>query len=381
MNSQKPLAVLHVCTSRSWGGMEMQALQTALCLKSRGLEITMLCHPDGALHREARAAGLAVLPMPFGNGVHPLLILRLRKHLRGNRVDLLHLHFSRDLRFIVPACEGFAPRLPIVLTKHVGSYITKKDALHRYLYSRVDLVTAISEVIRKNVIDTCPIDPARVEIIYNGVNLKRFVPSEENRRKMRAEFSLKEHDVVIGMVGRMSSGKGHEEFLRAATEVLRTTSSVKFLIVGGASFGEENYAAMIQELWRNLGLQENVIFIGFRRDVPELMSAMDILAFPSYAEAFGNVAIEAMSMALPVVSTNCDGIVDVVVDGVTGIHVPPKNSWVLAEGLLQLIRDPERRQKFGEAGRQRVEEMFDEEKQTIKLINRYEKLITRVSPL
>ena len=355
----------------------MQALQTALCLKSQGVEITMLCHPDSTLHHEAQAAGLAVLLMPFGNGIHPLLILRLRHYLRDHPIDLLHSHFSRDLRFIVPACEGFAPRLPIVLTKHVGSYIIKKDALHRYLYSRVDLVTAISEVIRKNVIDTCPIDPARVEIIYNGVNLKRFVPSEKTRRTMRREFSIKENDDVVGMVGRMSSGKGHEEFLHAATEILQKATSVKFLIVGGASFGEESYATKIQDLWRSLHLQEHVIFTGFRRDVPELMSAMDILAFPSYAEAFGNVAIEAMAMSLPVVSTNCDGIVDVVVDGETGIQVPHKNSTALADGLLQLIRDPERRQKFGEASRRRVEEMFDEEKQTTRLVERYKKLIVR----
>jgi glycosyltransferase involved in cell wall biosynthesis len=265
--------------------------------------------------------------------------------------------------------------LPIVLTKHVGSYIKKKDALHRYLYSRVDVVTSISEVIRRNVIDTCPIDPAKVEIIYNGVNLERFAPTEENRRKIRSEFSFKETDVVIGMVGRMSPGKGHEEFLHAAKEILQKTADVKFLIVGGASFGEESYATKIQELCRSLRLEENVIFTGFRRDVPELMSAMDILAFPSHAEAFGNVAIEAMAMSLPVVSTNCDGIVDVVVDGVTGIHVPPKNSGALAEGLMRLIREPERRRRFGEAGRRRVEEMFDEKKQTEMLIARYMKLI------
>ncbi len=359
----------------------MQALQTALCLKSQGVEITMLCHPNSALNREAQAAGLQVVSMPFGNGVHPFLILRLRKHLRANHVDLIHSHFSRDLRFIVPACEGLSPRLPIVLTKHVGSYISKKDALHRYLYSRVDLVTAISEVIRKNVIDTCPIEPAKVEIIYNGVNLKRFVPSEETRRTMRREFSFKETDVVSGMVGRMSSGKGHEEFLHAAKEILQKADNVKFLIVGGASFGEESYAAKIQDLWRSLQLQDSVIFTGFRRDIPELMSAMDILAFPSYAEAFGNVAIEAMTMKLPVVSTNCDGIVDIVADGVTGIQVPPKSSMALAKGLLRLIHDPVQRQKFGEAGRRRVEEMFDEDKQTMNLINRYQKLVAQTGLL
>lgn len=370
------LRVLQVCTSRSWGGMEMQALQTAQCLSTHGIEIFFLCHPESQLHRDAGAAGIKTLAMRFANGVHPLLIYRLRRFLQARQIDLLHAHFSKDLRFIVPACEGLSPRRPIVLTKHLGSYIKKKDALHRYLYARVDLVTAISRVIRDNVIDTCPIEARRVEIIYNGVDLARFRFQPEVRRRMRSELGFGENEIVIGMVGRMSPGKGHEEFLHAAKIILQKEKAVKFLIVGGASFGEDKYAAQVQELWINLQLQDRVLLTGFRREVPELMSALDILAFPSHAEAFGNVAIEAMAMRLPVVSTNCDGVVDIVVDGVTGIHVPPKNSEALAEGLLQLIRDPERRQKYGEAGRRRVEDMFDDEKQTQKLIERYEQLAT-----
>ena len=353
----------------------MQALQTTRALLSQGLEITLLCYPKSALHLEAQSAGVSTITMPFANSVHPILIYRLRRLRRDHRFDLLHTHFSRDLRFIVPACEGFSPRLPIVLTKHVGSYLKKKDLLHRYFYSRVDWVTAISRVIRDNVIDTCPVDPAKVEVIYNGVNLRRFTPTEEKRRQMRATLNFAENDVVVGMVGRMSPGKGHEEFLRAAKEILQQTSDARFMVVGGASFGEDAYAAAIGQLWRNLQLSEHVIFTGFRRDVPDLMAAMDILAFPSHAEAFGNVVIEAMAMAKPVVSTNCDGVVDIVVHGITGLQVPPKNSQALAQGLLKLIRDPALSKKFGEAGRQRVEEMFDEEKQTAKLIQRYEEII------
>lgn len=246
----------------------MQALQTTASLQSHGLDITLLCYPQSTLHQEAHAAGITTLPVTFRNSLHPILIYRLRQFLRENKFDVMHAHFSRDLRFIVPACEGFSPRLPIVLTKHVGSSVKKKDLLHRYLYARVDLVTAISRVIRDNVIDTCPLDPAKVEIIYNGVNLQRFVPRPggEKRRQMRAALNVAEDEVVVGMVGRMSPGKGHEEFLHAAKEILQQISNVRFMVVGGASFGEQAYAAAIDQLWKSLHLTERVIFTGFRRD-------------------------------------------------------------------------------------------------------------------
>ena len=377
MNSSRPLKILQVCTSRSWGGMEMQALQTINRLRAPNLEMTLLCHPQSALRREAEAAGITTLPMPFGKGAHPVLIYRLRRFLRSHRFDLMHTHFSRDLRFIVPAGEGLSPRLPIVLTKHVGSYIKKKDPLHRYLYSRVDRVTAISRVIRDNVIDTCPIDAAQVKIIHNGVDLRRFAPSEEMRARTRAALNIRTDEVVIGMVGRMSPGKGHEEFLHAAKEILQRANHARFLVVGGASFGEEPYAISIEQLCKDLQLSEHVVFTGFRKDVPELMGAIDILAFPSHAEAFGNVVIEAMAMAKPVVSTNCDGVVDIVVDGLTGLQVPRRDSHALAVGLLKLIGAAALRDKFGEAGRRRVVENFDEEKQTQKLIEMYSSLLAR----
>lgn len=370
----------------------MQALKTAIALQAHGLDVTFLCYPGSNLHQEAsapwpswakgrpRRGSLHALPMKFGNSLHPLLICRLRRFIRDDESDAVHVHYSRDLRFVVPACHGLVPKRPIVLTKHVGSYVKKKDPLHRYLYSRTDLVIAISGVIRDNVVDTCPVDPARVEVIYNGVNLQQFVPLEESRRRVRALLGFSEQEIVVGMVGRMSPGKGHEEFLHAAKEIGRQARDVRFLVVGGPSFGEEAFAAAIERLCKNLLLTGRIVFTGFRRDVPELMAAMDILAFPSHAEAFGNVAIEAMAMAKPVVSTNCDGVVDIVVDGTTGIHVPPKNSQALAQALSRLIGDPVLCRRFGEAGRRRVEDMFDEEEQTAKLVRKYDILLDASSP-
>jgi glycosyltransferase involved in cell wall biosynthesis len=162
----------------------------------------------------------------------------------------------------------------------------------------------------------------------------------------------------VGFVGRFSPGKGHEDLLHAVREV-SNTHAMTLLIVGEASYGEEAYEATIRQLVAALGLEQVVVFLGFRRDVEAVLDACDLFAFPSHAEAFGMALIEAMAMELPVVSTNCDGVLDIVVDGVTGTFVHPGSPEELAAGLRQIIDNPEAGRQMGRAGRRRVLELFD----------------------
>jgi len=285
------------------------------------------------------------------------------------------LQYSRDLRFVIPATEGIKPKIPVVLTKRIGSYINKKNFIHKYLYSKVDLITTISEVIKKNVIETCPVNPDKVEVIYNGINIREFQNAFKYRNKIRQELNINEDEILIGMFGRFSPGKGHEEFLKAAKIISDKKFNAKFIIVGKESYGEKNYANKIYNLAKELELDNVVKFLGYRKDIPELMSAIDILTVPSYAEAFGNVAIEGMAAAKPVVATNTDGLVEIVIEDETGLQIPPQNSNALSETLIKLISDEELRKRFGEAGLKRVIDVFNEDIQMKKLENRFLELI------
>jgi glycosyltransferase involved in cell wall biosynthesis len=372
----KPMQILEFCTSRSWGGMEMRVVQTAIDLRALGHTVTIFCFPDSSLHKEAQAESFDCFALPFGNGIHPLLIIKLRKYLETQNFNLIHVQFSRDLRFLIPAIRK-STKIPVVLTKRVGSYIKKKDLLHKYLYSKVDLVLAISSVIKNNVLDTCPIDESRVQIHYNGIKVELYESALAKRSQTRSIMGIELQHCVVSLMGRLSPGKGHEDFLEAARIILNKNKNVFFWIVGSASYGEEDYEIQIKNMTQNLGIAEKVLFTGFRKDIPELLGASDIIAVPSHAEAFGNAAIEAMAAARPVVSSNTDGLIDIVVEGVTGFRVAPKNSIELASAISKLIDNPDLRSKFGAAGQSRVEEMFNESKQTKKLENIFMNLIKK----
>ncbi len=373
------LRILQTCFSRSWGGLEIQALEMSRQLARRGHEVWLACSPGSRLQHEAAAEEIRTLACDVKGYFHPRIAWRLGRFIAAQSIDIVHCQLSRDIATVVPAVRLSLRHVPVILSKRVGSYVIKRDPLHRFTYSGVSRVLAISEVIHRNVIDTTPVSPERVITLHDSVDTALFSPDRIHEKPLRREYGLDDDVVVVGFVGRFSPGKGHEELLAAADIIRKQRANVRFLIVGEASYGERQYELRIRGLARSLGLEETVLFTGFRKNIPEAMASFDILAFPSHAESFGVVLIEAMAMELPVVSTDCDGVLDIVVNGETGFYVPPRHAPELAAALLKLIDSPETRRRMGKAGRARVLEKFDQQKQIDALVEIYRGLLPEMN--
>ena len=360
-------AILRSCFSRSWGGLEITALETTALLRDRGHRVRLACVPESRLARAAAERDLATIPLAVTGYAHPMLAARLARELRARPVDLIHSEHSRDLATLVGAIRISARAIPLLLTKQMGSYIMKRDLLHRITFAHVDRVLAISDVLRKNVLETTPMPPEKVTVLHHAVDTELFSPARVDRWRVRREFGIPDEAILVGFVGRFSPGKGQEELLAALQTLAPRHPRLRCLIVGEASFGEKEYEQQVRERAARLGLDGLVTFAGFRSDIPEVMATFDIFAFPSHAEAFGIVLIEAMAMERPVVSTDCDGVLDIVENGVTGVYVRPREAASLARGLETLIADPPLRARMGTAGRERVLRMFDQQKRMERL--------------
>lgn len=337
----------------------MQALLITRELQKRGHEVSLLCIPRTTLLKEAYAAGVPSVGL-LGKDNHAFSTIKdLTKLLKGYSYDVVHTHLSHDLWWLVPSMKLSSSHAKLFLTKHVASGVKKTDPLHRFLYGRLQGTFAISNYIKGSIFNTCPVPENEVHIVPPGISLDDFNPNLYDKNAVRKDLGISEDVILVGMAGRMSPGKGHEEFLRAAKKLVADHEiNFRFLIVGGASYGESEFELNIKNLVHELELDSVVQLTGFRKDIPRIMSALDILAFPSHEESFGLTLTEAMAMKLPVVATGNAGVLDIVLDNETGILVPQKDYQALANGILRLSRDKSIRKKFGEAGRKRVENMF-----------------------
>lgn len=352
------MKVLYSCLSKSWGGMEMITLTFIKELLKRNISVELLCLKESRIHIEACTSGIITHPVKASGYVHPFTMMQVAYLIRKGKFNLIHTQASKDLWILVPALKLVNLPIPLFLTKQVGSFIVKKDLLHKYLYNRVTKAFAISRVIKKNLVETTPLTEDKIELVFNGINTDIFNPEKANRKKVRTEFSVADDELLIGMLARFSPGKGHEEFLTAAKVLSEKFNNLKFIMVGEASRGEDEYANSIKKLSEELKLSK-VIFAGFRSDTVDVLSAMDIFVFPSHAEAFGIALAEAHSMALPSVCSNSDGVLDIAVDGQTALLFETKNSDDLAKKLEQLIINPQLRKQLGTNARKRAVELFD----------------------
>ncbi|MCM8823077.1 MAG: glycosyltransferase [Candidatus Omnitrophica bacterium] len=218
----------------------------------------------------------------------------------------------------------------------------------------------------------------KAKVIYDGINLEYF--KEDNRERIRKEFNLDSYPIV-GVVGRIVEGKGFDDFIRASAIVSQRRPEVKFLIVGADHSEGKGLEKELRNLSRNLNLNDKVIFTGWRNDTTDLISAFDINVQPyTLPEGLPNVIIEAMALSKPVIATNIPGPSEIVLDGETGLLVPPCNPQALAEVIIKLLDNSTLAKKMGEAGRKRVEEVFEIKKTVRKIEEIYEEISPHITP-
>ncbi|NNG26882.1 MAG: glycosyltransferase family 4 protein [Ignavibacteriaceae bacterium] len=353
------MKILQTCCSFSWGGLEMQTLNISKLLSDRKHDVTLLCPNKSFLEKEGKTLGLNVEPIYGNNKNFVTTLYHIQKLLKSRIFDVIHTQISHDLWSLVPAMKLANCKARFFLTKRMASSINKKDLLHRFLYKRLDGIISISNFIRQNVIDTCPIDPQKVHTLWNAIDVDKYDPKLYSKTDVRNELGIDQDSLTVGLVGRFTKMKGHREFLFAAKKIKEETNlDVLFLLVGGVSHGENKYAEEIKELVKELQLESHVMFTGWSDNIPQMMAAIDILTFPSHKESFGNILLEAMAMGLPIIASNSGAVPEIVIDRETGFLVPPKDADSLAQKIIILLKYESIRNKFGQAGRKRVEKKF-----------------------
>jgi glycosyltransferase involved in cell wall biosynthesis len=331
--------ILHTEASSGLGGQEIRILAETRWLLDRGWGALVACQPASPLLAEAEAAGIPAVAVRM-RGAHDLAaLLALRRLMKARAVSLVHTHSSVDSWLGVLAAKSLG--LPVVRSRHVSIRILPRRAL---VYRLVDRVLTSGDAVRAIVVGA-GVPPGRVVSIPPGVDTARFHPGVP-RTPVRDEFGIAAGQPLVGLVANIRGSKGHNVFLEAAREVLRARPDARFLIVGdGVGFDE------VRRRVGDLGLDAAVTLTGFRRDIPEVMAALDVLVLPSIrSEATSQVIPQALLVGTPVVASTVGGNPELVRDGETGRLVPPGDAGALARAILELLGDPARARALARAG-------------------------------
>jgi glycosyltransferase involved in cell wall biosynthesis len=281
-------------------------------------------------------------------------ILGLARYIRRHGIRILHTS-DRPRDALACVLLGRLTGAKSIVHVHVAAGDWMSPML-RWSMARADALIGVSAFVGRTLVDHgYPAD--RIHTVLNAIDVPAWDPDLDPRAGRRA-LGLPEQAPVLVSVARLFGAKGHAELLRALAIVRRELPEVRLLVVGedypkGSGFGDG-----LKALAAELGVAENAVFTGRRKDVPSLLAASDVYAMPSIEEPFGLVYAEAMAMRKPVVALDNGGTPEVVEHGKTGLLSPQGDVEKLAQNLLTLLRDPALRARMGERGRQEVEARF-----------------------
>src|SRR5215468_8701946 len=318
---------LHTESSVGFGGQELRIVAESRWLASHGRPVLVAAQPGARLLAEAQRAGLSTVGVAMRAPWDLRAIAMLCRLIRERRIGLVHTHSSIDAWVAGIAARSLG--VPVVRSRHVSIAIPKRRAL---VYRLADRIITSGETVAA-IVRGAGVPAARVVAIGPGLDTTRFHP-QVSGAGVRAELGLR--GPAVGLVANIRGSKGHAYFLEAARVVLRTRPDTTFLIVGdGIGFDD------VQRRVKEMDLDSRVIMTGFRRDVPEIMAALDVLVLSSIkSEAMPQVIPQALAVGTPVVGTTVGGTPELIRDGETGRLVPPADAPALAKAIVDLLQDP-----------------------------------------
>jgi len=349
------------------GGVETGTIDLAKALKKMGHEVFVMSG-GGELVRELVKAGIqhATLPVHAKSLTALFLIKPVADFIRQERIDIVHA------RSRVPAWIGY-----VAARKTGSTFITTCHGYYSDHYlSKVmgwgKEVIVISRILGRHMIDDFGVSPARIHLIYRGVDLSQysFHPAKYFSERHREKF-------IIANIGRLTPIKGHPHFIKAFLFARQRIPNLEGWIVGGPDKGKEKYLDELKDLVKKLGLEKEVLFLGKRDDIPSILEQADVLTLTTNVpEAFGRVLIEAGASGTAVVATQVGGVVEVVEHEKTGLLVPVNDEQELARSWIELYEHPEKAREYAEALREKVERDFSLENMVEKTVRVYEQGIT-----
>jgi glycosyltransferase involved in cell wall biosynthesis len=328
-----------------------------LAKNPRGNSVQIFClvdkrRPSLALFEECKREKVKAELLWSRKRIDLRTFLKLRLILKNNKYDILHCHGFKAGFYGLLA--GKCTHTHLVETCHLW---TRENRLIRFYefvdalcLRRFDAVIAVSDEIRGDLI-RYRVPKGKIKVIYNGIDLSKYERKESNRA-MR-EFGVNGHQRVVGIVGRLQVEKGHVYFLEAAKEILKKRQDVLFLVIGDGPLRED-----LESLTNRLEISSHVKFLGYRKDVVEIYSGLDVLVSASLREGLPMTLLEAMAVGVPIVATSVGGVPRIIKNNETGMLIQAEDIENMSKSVLLLLNNKEKRDYMSANAKRLVEDHF-----------------------
>ena len=360
------IKVLHLVTSLEVGGAQHGMLLGLPRFDSDQYE-HIVCSIMGRMQMASqfREAGIEVRSLGLSRKTDIGVVLRLRAMLKEMRPDVLHTYLLHGN--ILGRLIGRLVGVPVIIgsERTIGQARKWGRLVTRLTNPLTDAVEVNSEIGGKAIERDLGVPSEKIELVRSGLDLSVF--SSANRRdELRSEFGVAADQHLIVYMGRLRTVKGVEFGIRAFATALEQLPNIRMVLAG-----EGDQRNFLGSLVSELGISEQVEFLGVRNDVPELLGAADSVLMPSLTEGFPRTAIEAMAAGKPVIATNVGGTPEAVIDGETGILVPARDSDALSAAIVRLVGDTDLQARLAQAGRKRAEKNYSVDRYVSRLDELY----------
>lgn len=382
LEDKKKINVLHVITRSIEGGAPENTFLTIQGVDSKKFTSHLACGGNGPLIKRTLEAGFNCYIIPgLAKEINPILdfiaFINLWRLMKKVDFDIVHTHASKAgiLARIAARLAG----IPIIIhTIHGFGFNDYQHALTKSLFVWIERLCAkftdkIIAVSSLNIEKAKKFGIGRngqFVAIHSGIVIEKYSKADIDIQKKRQELGISHKSKIIGMVGHVDKGKGHEFLLDAVPQVITEVPDTKFVIIGDGKLSSK----IKQKISKN-NLNTSVFMLGTRDDVTELYPIMDIFVLPTLWEGLPRVIPEAMAMGLPIVTTPVDGIPEAITDRINGLFVPPRDPKSLAEALIYLLKNPERARELGREAKKRVDPDFSADKMVDDIQKIYKNLV------
>jgi len=385
----RKIKVLHIITRLILGGAQENTIFTVWGLnKNEYYEVELATGPpigpEGSLIEEAEKRGIKLKIIPHMrreiNLVRDVLaFIELYLLIRKGKYTIVHTHSSK-----AGVLGRLAARIAgvkiIIHSVHGLPFFEYQNKFLNYIYILcerfvalfTDRLISVCDAMARKAIAAGVAKEDKFTIIYSGIELEHYSNSDVLIAEKQKELNLDPDVPVVGNISRLFEFKGHNYFLEAASQVVEVFPEAKFLLVGDGILRER----LIRQA-EDLKIRDNIVFTGLveRKEIPKLISVMDVVVHTSLREGLPRVLPEALAMAKPVIAFEIDGMPEIIKDGENGYLIPPKDSRKLANSIIHLLKDKEKARRMGEAGRSMVNPAFELEVMVERISDVYKESI------